>query len=89
MAMAEPDRNLLLMDTGAPYTIAPAGPTPDDEADPEVSDDATRVLRGGSFDYGPEMSRCANKPGLTPSSRYYTLGFRVARTLPPSAEKPR
>jgi formylglycine-generating enzyme required for sulfatase activity len=71
------------MDTGGPYTIAPAGPTPDHEADPEVSDDATRILRGGSFDYGPEMSRCANKPGLTPSSRYYTLGFRVARTLPP------
>jgi serine/threonine protein kinase/formylglycine-generating enzyme required for sulfatase activity len=74
------------MDAGSPYAIAANGPTLDNESDREVSDDTTRVLRGGSFDYGPEMSRSANRPGLTPSSRYYTLGFRVARTLPPAGK---
>ena len=78
------------MDIGDALTRSPRpGPTRRRGADTEVSDDATRVLRGGSFDYGPEMSRCADKPGLTPSSRYYTLGFRVARTLPSPARKPR
>ena len=78
------------MDTGAGDSIAPARPDPwTMEVNTEVPDDATRILRGGTFDYGPEMSRCAAKPGLTPSSRYYTLGLRVAWTLPSPARKPR
>jgi formylglycine-generating enzyme required for sulfatase activity len=70
------------LDTAGPLAIATRGPSLDVEGDPLISDDAARILRGGSFDYGPEMSRLATNPGLTPSSRYYTLGIRVARTLP-------
>ena len=77
------------MDVGSPYATEEDGPPPAGPSGPELSDDAARVLRGGSFDYGPEMARSATQPGLTPSSRFYTLGFRVARTLPGGPAAPR
>jgi len=41
-----------------------------------------RVLRGGSWSYGPRLLRAANRIRYNPTFRYYVLGFRVARTLP-------
>jgi formylglycine-generating enzyme required for sulfatase activity len=40
-----------------------------------------RVIRGGSWYYGPQLLRSANRDGSTPSYRSYDRGFRVARTL--------
>ena len=40
-----------------------------------------RVLRGGSWNFGPANVRSANRFGFTPGSRDYTIGLRLARTL--------
>ena len=40
-----------------------------------------RVLRGGSWDYGPDLLRSAYRDWDGPDSRVDGLGFRVARTL--------
>ena len=46
---------------------------------------SSRVLRGGSWDSNPDDLRSANRSGVGPSSRYGSVGFRLARTLlPPS-----
>ena len=42
-----------------------------------------RVLRGGSWSYGPWDLRAANRLRNTSGVRDYDLGFRVARTLTP------
>ena len=42
-----------------------------------------RVLRGGSFSDSPWSLRSAKREGCTSSSRFFNLGFRVARTLTP------
>jgi formylglycine-generating enzyme required for sulfatase activity len=38
-----------------------------------------RVHRGGSWDYKPADLRCAGRGNGTPGSRYYDIGFRLAR----------
>jgi formylglycine-generating enzyme required for sulfatase activity len=50
-----------------------------DEEGKEPSRD--RVIRGGSWGNNPENLRSAVRDGNGPGSRYYYLGFRVARTL--------
>jgi formylglycine-generating enzyme required for sulfatase activity len=40
-----------------------------------------RVIRGGSWYVIPRVLRSANRSGNIPTSRYYGIGFRVARTL--------
>ena len=40
-----------------------------------------RVVRGGSWDDGPRFVRSASRYRGAPSTRYFILGFRVARTL--------
>ena len=42
-----------------------------------------RVLRGGSWSYGPDHLRSANRNRSTPVVRLNDYGFRVARTLTP------
>ena len=46
-----------------------------------------RMLRGGSWKFGPRTLRSAVRAGMTlgdtPGYRYNTVGFRVARTLTP------
>ena len=44
-------------------------------------DCAKRVLRGGSWNYGPWDLRSAVRNRSGPSARSYNLGFRIARTL--------
>lgn len=39
-----------------------------------------RVVRGGSWDNGLESVRVADRDRATPDNRYYTLGFRLAKT---------
>ena len=46
-------------------------------------DCSRRVLRGGSWYDNPWLLRSANRYWLTTGNRYFTLGFRVARTLTP------
>lgn len=41
-----------------------------------------RVLRGGSWYYYPRNSRAAFRSDNTPAGRNYSIGFRLARTLP-------
>ncbi|PKN07719.1 MAG: hypothetical protein CVU73_09865 [Deltaproteobacteria bacterium HGW-Deltaproteobacteria-8] len=38
-----------------------------------------RVNRGGSWFYGPERARCANRDSNPPTFKHYTLGFRLVR----------
>ena len=40
-----------------------------------------RVLRGGAFGNWPSALRSANRDSNFPTERYYSVGFRVARTL--------
>jgi formylglycine-generating enzyme required for sulfatase activity len=44
-------------------------------------DCSNRVVRGGSWDYGPQYLRTAFRDRNTTGDRYGTLGFRVGRTL--------
>jgi formylglycine-generating enzyme required for sulfatase activity len=46
-----------------------------------TSDCADRVVRGGSWDVGPELLRAAYRVRYTADVRYSGLGFRVGRTL--------
>lgn len=39
-----------------------------------------RVIRGGSWYYDPQYCRVANRNDYTPDYRYYSVGFRLART---------
>ncbi len=41
---------------------------------------STRVLRGGSWNLGAELCRASSRYDLAPDTRYYYIGFRVART---------
>ena len=40
-----------------------------------------KVLRGGSWGYGPRYLRSAARDDFSPVNRYIVVGFRVARTL--------
>jgi formylglycine-generating enzyme required for sulfatase activity len=48
-----------------------------------------RVLRGGSWVSDPQILRAANRHSYTAVSRYYNLGFRLARTLHQAGMPPR
>jgi sulfatase modifying factor 1 len=41
-----------------------------------------RVVRGGSWYDAPDDARVADRIGLSPSDRYFYLGFRLSRTIP-------
>jgi formylglycine-generating enzyme required for sulfatase activity len=43
----------------------------------------SHVLRGGSWNEVPHFLRSAYRDGLLPTVRYYTIGFRLARTITP------
>jgi formylglycine-generating enzyme required for sulfatase activity len=45
-----------------------------------ITDDNSRVLRGGSFDVPAPNARSALRFTHRPSPDYYSVGFRVART---------
>ena len=53
----------------------------DGEARPKVSDCSRRVVRGGSWFYGPEGLRSAKRSKDDPARTYNSVGFRIARTL--------
>jgi formylglycine-generating enzyme required for sulfatase activity len=44
-----------------------------------------RIFRGGAFQYVPAMVTSAARDRADPNYAYFSLGFRVARTLPDSA----
>jgi formylglycine-generating enzyme required for sulfatase activity len=41
---------------------------------------STRVIRGGSWEYGDTYTRCANRNSSSPTNRDAGVGFRCART---------
>jgi serine/threonine protein kinase/formylglycine-generating enzyme required for sulfatase activity len=60
----------------------PQGETADDHEDsPEVGAKDQRVLRGGSFVNQPVYSRSASRNGIVPTFRFWSTGFRVAKTI--------
>jgi formylglycine-generating enzyme required for sulfatase activity len=54
---------------------------PEDGRAWETGDCGRRVVRGGSWDYGPQGCRCAIRNWFEPGVRDSNLGFRLARTL--------
>ena len=52
----------------------------------EAGESASRVLRGGSWNFDPQFLRAAGRVGVAPDDRDYSIGFRVCRVAP--IEKP-
>jgi formylglycine-generating enzyme required for sulfatase activity len=46
------------------------------------SSQESRVLRGGSWSFGAQYARAANRSFGDPAFRHLNNGFRLARTLP-------
>jgi formylglycine-generating enzyme required for sulfatase activity len=46
------------------------------------SNGTSKVIRGGSWDYAPDLVRSANRDSYTPTDRDYTIGFRCAQDPP-------
>ncbi len=44
-------------------------------------DCSSRILRGGSWNVTPDSLRSAFRNGITTGSRYFSIGFRLGRTL--------
>jgi formylglycine-generating enzyme required for sulfatase activity len=62
------------------------GPYPNepvtDPVGPRFADVGRRVVRGGSWDDGVWGTRSANRVGVQPGDRFYSLGFRFSRGRP-------
>jgi hypothetical protein len=56
-----------------------------DGASTIVAEQTRRILRGGAFDYSPAQARSAHRYAVTVNYREGTIGFRVVRTIPNSA----
>ncbi len=54
---------------------------PDDGRAWVSGSDTRRVVRGGSWNFDPQVLRSAIRGWLTPSNRNYDIGFRLARTI--------
>jgi len=59
------------------YPYPPEGPKRQAREDLNAPGDASRVLRGGAFNYFAGFARCADRYGGYPDSRYDASGFRV------------
>jgi formylglycine-generating enzyme required for sulfatase activity len=70
-----------------PYPPYPEGtpdhPAPDLVRTTTVDSTLRRTLRGGAFDYAPAQARSPHRYSVSPGLVEGTIGFRVARTLPP------
>jgi len=65
------------------YADAPA-----DGSTWEESGSSARVLRGGAWKYKPRILRAANRNKAEPGYRSNFVGFRLAKTLPVTADRP-
>ena len=54
--------------------------------DPHGAGDSKRVKRGGYFHSNAWLCRSAIRVNNSPDARWYNLGFRLARTLPPCGD---
>jgi eukaryotic-like serine/threonine-protein kinase len=65
-----------------PYRTAPDGQAVEDkEDDLTITPTASRVLRGGAYNYEAKYIRSAYRYNYTPGNRNQHYGFRVARTI--------
>lgn len=48
----------------------------------ESTEDARRVVRGGSWYYPPDLMRTANRHGYDPDARFDYLGLRLVVVIP-------
>ena len=60
----------------------------DHEDTSEVSQDDTRITKGGAYDEYAVTIRAADRDGYFPYVRLNNIGFRIARTLPDKAGTP-
>ena len=67
------------MDVGQLYS-SEVSVSPDPGQGGQVSEDSSRVLRGGSFGSVATVMRSAYRNNYRPGFRYYDFGFRVSRT---------
>jgi serine/threonine protein kinase/formylglycine-generating enzyme required for sulfatase activity len=66
-----------------PYPgLAPGQATEDKEDILDIIDNQSRVLRGGAFYNHASLVRSALRLHFRPSSRYFNVGLRLARTYP-------
>jgi formylglycine-generating enzyme required for sulfatase activity len=64
------------------YTPGAEGkPSEDREDKQDITDKRNCVLRGGSFYDQSRLVRCAERNRVVPSNRFYSVGFRPARTF--------
>ncbi|MBZ0307238.1 MAG: SUMF1/EgtB/PvdO family nonheme iron enzyme [Anaerolineae bacterium] len=48
----------------------------------DLTNNGTRVLRGGSWNYSLVLARAASRDNNSPDDRHYDLGFRVVCASP-------
>ncbi|MBN2548461.1 MAG: SUMF1/EgtB/PvdO family nonheme iron enzyme [Anaerolineales bacterium] len=75
----DPKRDKVVREFNYPYTIE------DGREDVTALDNFSRVLRGGSFDYGSWYVRCAFRLRGFPNLFYWRYGFRVCLPHAPQA----
>jgi formylglycine-generating enzyme required for sulfatase activity len=62
-------------------SAGPSGESDEDEKGSTVSSKESRAMRGGSFINQASYARCAYHTGIVPAFRFFSVGFRLARTL--------
>ena len=55
---------------------------------PKFDPESNRVFRGGSWFYTAGSARAAGRSGVNPGNRINSLGFRLCRDVPFTADNP-
>jgi hypothetical protein len=64
------------------HGVADAPPETDDRDAPAIRGDLPRVARGGGIHHRAEGIRCTQRDTFPATTRWHSIGFRVARTEP-------
>jgi formylglycine-generating enzyme required for sulfatase activity len=70
------------------HGIADAPPETDDRDAPTIRGDLPRVARGGGIHHPAEGIRCTQRDTFPATTRWHSIGFRVARTEPRGPAEP-
>jgi hypothetical protein len=71
------------------HGIADAPPAADDRDAAVIQGDLPRVTRGGGYNHRADGIRCTERDPFPATTRWHSIGFRVARTQPQEPAKPR